>query len=98
MKYYLVHGAYTIQCVSVRIILVVANIKSFRIWAVDVKLAYLQSEKPLIGKIFISNPTPEFELSSEEFLQLLKPTYGLADTGDEWHRTLHDHVQIDLCT
>ena len=40
VKDYLVHGAYSIQCVSVRIILVAAKIKGLRIW-VDVKLAYL---------------------------------------------------------
>ena len=39
MKDYLVHGAQIIQCVSVRIILVVAKMKGFRTWVVDVKLA-----------------------------------------------------------
>ena len=68
MKDYLVYGAQIIQCVSVRIILVVAKIKSFRIWVFDVKLAYIQSDKPLIRKIFIVNPAPEFELSPEECL------------------------------
>ena len=41
MKDYLGLGAQAIQCVSVRIILVVAKIKGFCIWVVDVKLAYL---------------------------------------------------------
>ena len=68
----------------------------FFTWVIDVNLAYLQSDKPLIRKIFITNPAPKFELSSEEFLELLKPIYGLVDLGDEWHRILDDHVQIDL--
>ena len=46
--------------------------------------------------IFIINPVPEFELSREKCLERLKAIYGLADSGDEWHRTLVDHVQIDL--
>ena len=96
MKDYLVHGAQTIECVSVRIILDVTKIKGFRICVVDVKLAYLLSDKPMIRKIFITNSAPEFELSPEECLKLLKPIYGLADSEDEWHRTLDDHVQIDL--
>ena len=29
-------------------------------------------------------------------MELLKLIFGLADSGDEWHRTLDDHVQIDL--
>ena len=78
-----------------RIILVFAKIKGFRIWVVDVKLTYLQSDKPLMRKIFITNPAPEFDLSHEECLELLKPIYGLADSGDELHRTLDDYVQID---
>ena len=96
MKDYLVHGAQTVRCVSVRTVLFVAKIKGFRIRVVDVKLAYLQSDKLLIRKIFITNPVPLFELSPEECLELFKQIYGLADSGDEWHRTLDDHGQIDL--
>ena len=65
MKDYLVHEAQTVQCVSVRIILVVTKIKGFRIWVVDIKLAYLQSDKLIIRKIFITNPAPGLELSPE---------------------------------
>ena len=35
------------------------------------------------------------KLSPEECLELLKPIYDLADSGDEWHRTLDDHAQIN---
>ena len=41
-------------------------------------------------------PESEFELSPEESMELLKPIYSLADSGDEWHRALDNHVQIDL--
>ena len=82
MKDYLVHGAQTIQCLSARIILVVMKIKRFRIWVVHVKLAYLQSDKSLIRKIFITNLAPQPELSPEEGLEHLKSIYGLADSGD----------------
>ena len=70
MRDYLVHGAEKVLCVSVCIILVVAKIKDFRIWAVDVKFAYLESDKPLRRKIFIENPAPELELTPEECLEL----------------------------
>ena len=39
---------------------------------------------------------PEFDPCPGECLELLKPIYGLAESEDEWHRNLHDHVQIDL--
>ena len=29
-------------------------------------------------------------------LELLKPIYELADSGDQLHETLDDHIQIDL--
>ena len=82
MKDYLVHGEQTIQCVSVGIILVDAKIRCFHIRVVDVKLIHFQSERPLIMNIFITNPAPEFELSPEEFLELLCLVYSLADSGD----------------
>ena len=96
MKDNLVHGAQTIRYVSVRIVLVVAKIKSFSISVVDVKHAYLFSDNPIIRKIFITNHGPEFELSPDKFLELLKPIYGLADAGDKWHRIPYNHVEINL--
>ena len=45
MKDCIVHGAHTIQCVSVCIILVLAKTKAFRIFLFDVKIAYLHSDK-----------------------------------------------------
>ena len=96
-KNYLINGAQTIQCISCS-----HNSgcgedqKVSRIRAVDVKIAYLQSDKLFIRKIFITYTAHEFELSAEECLELLKPIYSLADSGDEWHRTLDDNVQFDL--
>ena len=77
-------------------IIVNCKSKGFRIWVVDVKLAYRQSEKPLVRKIFITNPVLEFGLPPQECLELLKPIYGIADSGYQWHQTLDDHIQIDL--
>ena len=56
----------------------------------------LQSDKPLRRKIFIENLVRELELSPEQYWELPKPIYCLADSGDEWNRTLDDHVRIDL--
>ena len=40
----------------------------------------------------MTNPAREFELSLEVFLELLRPVYGLSNSGDEWHLALEDHV------
>ena len=83
MKEYLIQAAQNIPCVFVHIVLVVAKNKCFRIRVVGVKLAYLQTGRPLIGIMFITNPVPGLEKFSDEFLRLLKPINGLADSGDE---------------
>ena len=41
--------------------------------------------------IFVRDPVPEFELDPSQCLQLLKPLYGLCESGDLWHRTLDEH-------
>ena len=50
MKDYLVHGAQTIKCVSVRILLVVVKRKGFRVYVVDVKFAYPLSKNLSLGR------------------------------------------------
>ena len=46
--------------------------------------------------MFITNPASEFELSPDEFLQVLKPIYELADSGYIWHKTLDEHLKNEL--
>ena len=83
MKDYLVHCAQPIELVSASEILIAALIKDFCICITDVKLAYLQSDTLLTKKIFISSPVSESKLSSGEFLEFFRPTYGLLDSEDE---------------
>ena len=41
-------------------------------------------------------PAGEFELNQGKLLKLLKPLYGLADSGDYWGRTIRNHIKEDL--
>ena len=46
--------------------------------------------------IFTNEPVSEFELSPDQFLQLLKPLYGLCESRDLWFRTLDVRHMKDL--
>lgn len=39
---------------------------------------------------------PEFQLEDDELLGILRPLYGLADSGDYWHATFLKHLKKDL--
>ena len=46
-------------------------------------------------EIFIET-TKEFQLSPNKLFKLMKPLYGLSDSGDRWHYTLRMHFIEDL--
>ena len=96
LKYYMVHGAQTMQPSSTRLLLTSANAFDFGVWSTDVKLAYLESSEPLKRCVFIHNPAPEFVLEPSECFELLKPLYGLRDAGDLWHQALKKHLVNDV--
>jgi Reverse transcriptase (RNA-dependent DNA polymerase) len=53
----------------------------------------LQAANESMRVLFLQPPT-EMDFSPDEFLKLMKPLYGLCDSGDRWHHTLrHHHVQ-----
>jgi Reverse transcriptase (RNA-dependent DNA polymerase) len=41
-------------------------------------------------------PPAEFELNANQVLKLLRPLYGLADSGDYWGSTLLNHLKEEL--
>ena len=95
-KEMMVHSAATQQPQSIRLLLALARIFGFDIWTSDVRQSYLQSAVPLSREVFIKNPVHEFELDADQCLQLLKPLYGLCESGDLWFETLDKHHRVDL--
>jgi hypothetical protein len=51
--------------------------------SITVTQSYFQSAEPLIRDVYIK-PSTEFELDASQVLKLLRPLYGLADSGDNW--------------
>ncbi len=94
-KNLLVHNSTNLKQSSVRILVALAAIFGFRLWSQDVSQAYLQSAEKLMREVY-ARPTKEFCLPSDQLLRLLKPLYGLPDSGDYWHSTFAKHLRDDL--
>jgi hypothetical protein len=95
MKTSLVHDAATSKQYSSRILVGLAAIFGFRLFSTDVTQAYLQSSEPLRRDVFIK-PASDFGLEENKMLKLIRPLYGLADSGDYWGKTLSTHITEDL--
>jgi hypothetical protein len=84
-----VHGSTTLKKQSVRLLLAIAAIFGFDIIATDVVQAYLQSAQDLQREVFVR---PEcVDLAPNELLRVVKPLYGLPDSGDYWDETFVNH-------
>jgi Reverse transcriptase (RNA-dependent DNA polymerase) len=83
-----VHTANTMRSTSLRMIMAIAAIFGFRLASVDVAQAYLLAAQPLLRDIYVKLPPGTIELNESELVQLLKPLYGLSESGDYWASTL----------
>ena len=84
-----VHTAYTLSQTSLRVLLALASIMGFDVWTSDVQQAYLQSAVEMQRDIFTKPDC--LELGPNEFLRLMLPLYGIAESGDYWGSTLTAH-------
>lgn len=94
-KNQLVHTSSTIKHASTRLLIALAACFGFRIWSQDISQAYLQSAIELLRDIYLK-PGKDFEMEGNTLLKLLRPLYGLSDSGDYWHTTFSDHIKNDL--
>jgi hypothetical protein len=73
-----------------------AAVFGFRHFSTDVMQAYLQSASKLMRDVFIETSQEKFELGLDHVLQLLKPLYGMPDSGDYWGKTFSSHLKYNL--
>jgi hypothetical protein len=65
------------------------------LFSTDVTQAYLRSAEKVLRDVYIK-PMKEFSMGPGQLLKLLRPPYGLADSGDYWWRTLSNHLRKNL--
>jgi Reverse transcriptase (RNA-dependent DNA polymerase) len=91
----LVHDASISKQQSTKLLIGLAAIISSRIFSTDFTQVYLQSAEPLMRDVYIK-PSAEFELNANQVLKLLRPLYGLADSGAYWGSTILNHFKEEL--
>lgn len=92
----LVHNASTVSQQAVRLLISMDTIFGFQIWSEYMTQAYLQGAEKILRKVYIKGK-PEFQLDADELLEILRPLYGLADSGDFWQYTFRRHMKKNLC-
>lgn len=95
MKNSLIHDSSTTKHSSTKLLIGLAAIFGYRLFSTDVCQAYLQSAEDLLRDVYIK-PGKEFELGEDQILKLLRPLYGLSDSGDYWGATFSKHLKEDL--
>ena len=95
LKDSIVHTSPNVTQESCRLLLALASILGFRLWSVDVAQAYIQATANNMRSIFCEGPV-ELELSADEVLQIMRPLYGMTDSGDLWCDTMRHHHITDL--
>jgi hypothetical protein len=97
-KHIMVRSSTTVQQRSLRLLFALAAAFGWKIWTQDITQAYLQSSGELVRKIYVDkfHGVDELDIAPDEALQLLRPLYGLADSGDHWWREFNDHHRNKL--
>lgn len=91
----LVHTSTTVKHSSTRLLIALAACFGFRVWSQDISQAYLQSASELIRDVYLK-PGKDFEIEGRKLLKLLRPLYGLSDSGDYWNTTFSEHIKKSL--
>ncbi len=76
-----VHDSTTVRQISVRLLVAMAAIMGFDIWTEDISQAFLQSASELLRDVYLK-PNRQLKVPAGYVLKLLRPFYGLADSGD----------------
>ena len=86
----------TIQRASQRVILCLATVLTATdIYLRDITQAYTQSTSNLAREIY-ARPPPGFDIWINCLLKVIKPLYGIPESGNHWFNTYHKHHLEEL--
>lgn len=94
-KNLLVHSSTNVRQRSIRMLIGIAAILEFWLRTQDISQAYLQSSSKLSREVYVK-PENGINLKRKEPLKLLKPLYGLSDSGDYRRMTMKNHLVNNL--
>lgn len=89
------HESTTVSQQAIKLLISLATILGFRLWSEDMTLAYIQGAKKFLRQVYLKG-SPEFQLSSDQLLQIIRPLYGSSDSGKYWYSTFTKHLRTDL--
>lgn len=93
----LINEASNVGIPGIRLLFALAGILGLQVWSDDVQQAYIQGGE--LDRLVYLNPKMNarfFYLSQDESLQVVKPLYGLTDSGDRWDKMLKGFLKEEL--
>lgn len=94
-KEMLVHALTAVTQQAIRLLTSVPTFFGFSVWSEDMTLTCTQGAERILRKVYVKG-NPEFQLSSNKLLDILRPLYGLVDSGDYLQATFPHHLKKDL--
>ena len=87
----------TVTKASVRIMLSIPTKKGLKVFLRDISQAYVSSDKKLLREIYIT-PPKELGLSPDIMWKVIRPLYGLPESGVIWFETYiaHHHDKLKM--
>lgn len=77
----LVHASSTVRQQSIELLISLSTILGFPLWSEDMTLAYMQGDKKILRRVYLKG-SPEYQLTHDQLLEILRPLYVLCHSGD----------------
>lgn len=87
----LFHDSTNMNQTSIKALTAIAAVFRYDVWKTYISQAYLESRMRLLADVYIL-PSKEFNLPPDVRLRLLRPPYGVPDTGNYFHTVFPSHM------